>query len=137
MSVSLHYWAVPPSSGLFKRLQTDRAFLTLMGSLFCYGGGVFHFFDGLPAAEREDILQDVIDRHKKFLGPEPMARCLIEEFREEVERTRLSYAGVEQRRCSLEMTGSLIEGRVVQALDGVTTPRHSWAIESKMRRDGT
>ncbi len=117
MSVSLHYWAVPPSSALFKRLQTDRAFLTLMGSLFCYGGGVFHFFDGLSAAEREDILQDVIDRHQKFLGPEPMARCLIEEFREEVEQTRLSYAGVEQRRCSLEMTGSLIEERVVQALN--------------------
>jgi hypothetical protein len=116
MSVSLHYWAVPPSSGLFQRLQTDRAFLTLMGSLFCYGGGVFHFFDGLSAAERENILQDVINRHQKFLGPEPMARCLIEEFREEVERTRLSYAGVEQRRCSLEKTGTFIEERVVQAL---------------------
>jgi hypothetical protein len=45
-----------------------------------------------------------------------MARCLIEEFREEVERTRLSYAGVEQRRCSLEKTGTFIEERVAQAL---------------------
>jgi hypothetical protein len=119
MGVSLHYWAVPPSSGLFHRLQTDRAFLTLMGSLFCYGGGVFHFFDDLSAAEREDILRDVIDRHQKFLGPEPMARCLIEEFREEVERTRLSHPGVEQRGCSLEKTGVLVEERLSKALGHV------------------
>jgi hypothetical protein len=71
MGVSLHYWALPPSSGLFKRLQTDRAFLTLMGSLFCYGGGVFHFFDGLSATEREDILQDLMDRHQSSLALSP------------------------------------------------------------------
>jgi hypothetical protein len=119
MGVSLHYWAVPPSSGLFKRLQSDRAFLTLMGSLFCYGGGIFFFFDGLSGAEREDVLQDVIDRQQKVLGPEPMARRLIEEFREEVERTRLSHPGVEQRACSLEKTGFLVQERLSDALRNV------------------
>ena len=116
MGVSLHYWAIPPSSGLFKRLQTDSVFVTLMGGLFCYGGGIFFFFDDLSSAAREEILQDLINRQQKLLGPEPMARQLIEEFRQEVERTRLSYAGVEQRRCALEKTGSFIEERVVQAL---------------------
>jgi hypothetical protein len=113
--VSLHYWAVPPSSGLFKRLQSDRAFVTLMGSLFCYGGGIFFFFDDIAAAEREDILQEVISAQEKVLGPEPEARQLIEEFRLELERTRLAYPGVEHRRCSLEKTSFLVEERLSQA----------------------
>jgi hypothetical protein len=116
MGVSLHYWALPPSSGLFKRLQSDRAFLTLMGSLFCYGGGIFSFFDDLSAAERQDILQDVIHTQQKVLGPEPMARRLIDEFREEVERARLSHPGVERRACSLEKIGFLVQERLSEAL---------------------
>ena len=87
-----------------------------MGSLFCYGGGIFFFFDGLASAEREDILQDPINRQQKVLGPEPMARRLIEEFRQELEQARLSYAGVEHRRCSLEKTGVLVRERLSQAL---------------------
>ncbi len=119
MGVSLHYWAVPPSSGLFKRLQSDRAFVTLMGSLFCYGGGIFFFFDDIAAAEREDILQEVISAQEKVLGPEPEAWQLIEEFRLELERTRLAHPGVEHRRCSLEMTSFLVEERLSQALKHV------------------
>jgi hypothetical protein len=90
-----------------------------MGSLFCYGDGIFFFFDDLSAAEREDILRDVIHRQQKSLGPEPMARRLIEDFREEVERTRLSYPGVEQRACSLEKTGFLVQERLSEALRNV------------------
>ena len=78
--------------------------------------GIFFFFDDLSSSAREEILQDLINGQQKLLGPEPIARRLIEEFRQEVERTRLSYAGVEQRRCSLEKTGSLIEERLAQAL---------------------
>ena len=127
MGVSLHYWAVPPSSGLFKRLQSDRAFLTLMGSLFCYGGGIFFFFDCLSAAEREDVLQDVIDRQQEVIGPEPMARRLIEEFREEVERTRLAHPGVEQRACSLEKTGFLVQERLSETLRKVRDDASAFA----------
>jgi hypothetical protein len=119
MGVSLHYWAVPPSSGVFKRLQSDKAFLSLMGSLFCYGGGIFSFFDGLSAAEREDIVQDVISRQQKLLGPEPVARRMIEEFRQEVERARISHPGVAQRACSLEKTGFLVQERLSEALRNV------------------
>src|SRR5262245_20056770 len=116
MGVSLHYWSMPPSSVLFERLQTEGAFVTLMGGLFCYGSGIFFFFDDLSSAAREEILQNLINGQQKLLGPEPIARRLMEEFRQEGERTRLSYAGVEQRRCSLEKTGSLMEERLAQAL---------------------
>jgi hypothetical protein len=119
MGVSLHYWAVPPSSGLFKRLQTDRPSLALMGALFPHGSGIYFFFDGHSATEREDILQEVIDRHQRFLGPEATAMRVIEEFREEVGRTRLSHPGVERRGCSLEKTGFLVQERLSEALNQV------------------
>jgi hypothetical protein len=119
VGVSLHYWAVPPSSGLFKRLQRDRAFVTLMGSLFPYGRGVFFFFDEIAAPEREGILQEVISGQENVLGPQSEARRLIEEFRLELERTRLAYPGVEHRQCSLEKTSFLVEERLPQALKHV------------------
>jgi hypothetical protein len=116
VGVSLHYWAVPPSSGLFKRLQRDGAFVTLIRSLFPYGRGVLFFFDEIAAPEREDILQEVISGQENVLGPQSEARRLIEEFRLELERTRLAYPGVEHRQCSLEKTSFLVEERLSQAL---------------------
>jgi len=116
MGVSVHYWAVPPSSALFQRLERDKAFVTLMAALFPYGNGVFFFFNGLEADEREEILEDVIARAQKRLGPEPNARRLIEEFRQELERTRLEYPGVEHRCGSLEKTSHLVEERLREAL---------------------
>jgi hypothetical protein len=44
---------------------------------------------------------------------------LIEEFREEVERTRLSHPDVEQRACSLEKTGFLVQERLSETLRNV------------------
>ena len=114
MGVSLHYWAVPASSGLFQRLQTDGAFVSLMGCLFPYGSGIFTFFDGLAAAERDRILQDIVDRHQKVLGPESVSRRSIDEFRAEVEKTRSSNPSVEQRML-LEKTSFLVEERLLWA----------------------
>ena len=53
------------------------------------------------------------------LGPAPEAAGLIEEFRQELERTRQTYPGVELRRCSLEYTCFLIEKRLAEALKPV------------------
>ncbi len=116
MSVSTHYWSVPPASALFQRLQHDKAFVALMAALFPYGRGVFFFFDEIEAGERERILERAILERRSRLGPEPEARRTIEEFREELERTRLAYPGVEHRRCCLEYTCFLIEKRLAEAL---------------------
>jgi len=118
VGVSIHYWAVPPSSDLFRRLQSDRAFVTLMGTLFPHGSGVF-FFEEMAAAEREEILRAVIDDQQRHLGPEPEARRLIEEFRLELVRTRLAHPGIEQRCGFLEKTSFLIEERLTEALHKV------------------
>jgi len=117
MGVSIHYWAIPPSSTLFERLQSDTAFLALMGFLFPYGNGIFFFFEEIDADEREEILQDVID--SQALGPEPETRRRIDEFRLELDRTRRAYPGIEERCRSLEKTCFLIEERLREALKDV------------------
>jgi hypothetical protein len=114
MGVSIHYWAMPPSSSLFERLQTDPDFVTLISTVFPYGNGVFCFFDELDPEEREKILGDLIS--KRQLGDEQQARHVIDAFRREVERTRRAYAGIERRRTSLEKTFLVVEERTKEAL---------------------
>ena len=116
MGTSVYYWAVPPSSALFKRLERDKAFVTLMAALFHYGAGVFYFFDELEDDEREEILKSVIKHRQERLGPKREARRLIEEFRQELARTRLDYPGVARRRGSLDKTSFLVAERLTHAL---------------------
>jgi hypothetical protein len=114
VGVSIHYWAMPPSSSLFERLRTNQAFVTLMSTVFAYGNGVFCFFDELDPEEREEILGDLISTRQ--LGDEQQARRVIDEFRREVERTRRAYPGIERRRTSLEKTFLVVEERTKEAL---------------------
>lgn len=113
MGVSVHYWAVPPSSTLFRRLQTEKAFAALMGALFPYGCGIFYFFDEIDAEEREEILEDAIESRRDVLGSEAEAKRWINEFRLELEHTRSAYPGVERRTASLEKSSPLIEKRLL------------------------
>jgi hypothetical protein len=119
MGVSNYYWAVPPSSGIFTRLQTDEAFLGLMGVLFYRGSGMFHFFTELDDEEGEEILSDAVIRYANLFGPEPAARRLIEEFRHLVEETRLRHPGVERRRCTLDKTQGILLERLPTVLGHV------------------
>ena len=116
MGVSVHYWAIPPSSTLFRRLQREKSFATLMAALFPYGRGIFYFFDGVDPEEVEEILEEVIESRRDALGSDREARLLIDEFRQELDRTRLAHAGVEHRRTSLEKTSQLLQERLVQKL---------------------
>lgn len=100
MSVQFDYWAIPPSSTLFERLLTDKAFVNLMAALFPHGPSVFFFFDSLAPYECDEILGSIIESGR--LSDEAEARRLIDEFRLELERTRLANPGVGQRRYSLE-----------------------------------
>ena len=119
MGVSVYYWAVPPSSEIFKRLQTDEAFLGLMGVLFHHGSGMFHFFTELDDEEGEEILTDAVHRYARLFGPEPAARRLIEEFRHLVEETRRHHPGIERRRCTLNKTQRILLDRLPNVLGNV------------------
>jgi hypothetical protein len=112
MSTVVYYWAVPPSSELFRRLQNEKTFATLMGRIFRYG--VFNFLLGTPGDEfwargREDSLQWIIRERRDVLGPEDEARRWIEEFRLALDQTRSAYPGIEHRQCELWRAHSLQE----------------------------
>jgi hypothetical protein len=120
MGVSVHYWAIPPQSRLYARLQEDRAFNALMASLFPYGGGIFRFSEIEPEGV-EEILDDVVQRQRAALGPGPAARRRIAEFLAELERTRAEFPGIERRTAMLEKCSPEIEERLIRALQHVRT----------------
>jgi hypothetical protein len=117
IGVSVHYWAVPPSSDLFCRLQSEKALATLMAALFHYGCGIFYFFDEIDPDERQEILEEVIE--SQALGSDVEARRWIEDFRQELDRARSASPGVERRRTSLEKTSRLIEERLLRELQQI------------------
>jgi hypothetical protein len=116
MGVSIHYWAIPPQSTLFLRLQRDKAFTVLMAALFPYGSGIFRFFEekSIDPEEQEEILANTIERHGYALGTKAEARRWIDAFRAELEQTRSFYPGIEMRCASLEKTSALVEERLLQ-----------------------
>lgn len=113
MGTSLHYWSIPPESNLFKRLQNERPFASLMANLFSYGNGVFSFFDDIDPEEQEEILEGLVDGNEVKIET-------LQDFRRELDRTRSSNPGVEKRTTNLEKTSHLIEDRLLQELQ----PRH-------------
>lgn len=113
--VSVLYSAIPPKSTLYTYLQQEKAFNTLMVDLFPYGCGIFRFFE-IEHDEVEEILEWVIESHQDTLGSEPEARCWINEFQFELERTRNLYPGIEDRTALLEKSANEIEKRLVQEL---------------------
>jgi hypothetical protein len=114
MSVCVHYWAIPPNSRLYARLQEDRAFNVLMVSLFPYGCGVYQFYTIEPE-EKKEILDEIVERNHAALGSETEARQRIMEFLAELERTRVEFPGIERRAYMIENCSSEIEQRLTQA----------------------
>jgi hypothetical protein len=114
MGVCVHYWAIPPNSRLYARLQEDRAFNALMASLFPYGCGVYQFYT-IESEEAEEILDDVVERNRAALGSKTEARQRIAEFLAELERTRAQFPGIERRAYMIEKCSSDIEQRLTQA----------------------
>ncbi|NJL39967.1 MAG: hypothetical protein HC899_26840 [Leptolyngbyaceae cyanobacterium SM1_4_3] len=49
MSTAIFYSAIPPESGFYQRLQTERALMLLVERLFPYGNSIFCFFEIEPS----------------------------------------------------------------------------------------
>jgi hypothetical protein len=109
MGVSIHYWAIPPEGRLFSRLSNEKPFAFLMANLFHFGRGIFYFFDENELEEREEILDNVV-------GQDPEDRRWLDDFRRELDQTRLAYPGIERRTATLEKTSRLLEKRLVREL---------------------
>ena len=133
MSVQFDYLAIPPSSTLFQRLLTDKAFVYLMCALSVHGPSVFFFFDDIAPDERNEILGWINENRE--LGDEPEAKRLIDEFRLELERTRLAYPGIRQRRSSLEESVIPILVRTSEALRHVQDDAKKFVTELMTGRE--
>jgi len=115
MSVCIHYWAIPPQSTLYARLQEDRVFNVLMASFFTHDCGIYTFAD-LDPKEVEKVQEHITERNRAALGPKREARGRIGEFLAEVERTRIGFPGIERRTAMLEKCGPEIEEHLTDAL---------------------
>jgi hypothetical protein len=116
MGVSICYWALPPESSLFTRMQDEKPLAKLMTELFPYGNGVFNFFEDINPWDQIEILDNEIKRCPEVFCSTSEAQYWIEEYRLELDQTRLSYPGIENRNWTLERSCSLIEERLLAEL---------------------
>ena len=72
MSVSIQYSAIPPTSVLYKRLQTEKTF-AIVATLFSSSNGIFRFFEIEPV-EVKEILDEMIEEHQDIFGTEFRSR---------------------------------------------------------------
>ncbi|MEA5622594.1 hypothetical protein [Nostoc sp. UHCC 0251] len=136
MGVSVLYSAIPPSSTLYARLQSQKALSILVVSLFPYGCGIFRFFE-IDAEEINEILEDVIETHQETFGSELEADRVIAELRSELRLTRKAYPGIEDRTALLEKTSVEIGERLLQELSRRKFANADEIVEKLMFGDRT
>lgn len=115
MSSGILYSAIPPSSRLYLRLQSEKALSILVVSLFPYGGGIFRFLEIEPE-EIVEIIEDVIERNQDTFKSELEADGIVAELRSELTLTRQAFPGIEDRTAMLEKSSEEIEKRLSQEL---------------------
>ncbi len=113
--VDILYRAIPPSSDLYSRLQSDKAFATLLSWLFPYGNGIFCYFEDEPD-EIDEVLENVVEVYPKIFGSQVELDQVIAEFRSQLTLTRQAFPGIEDRTAMLEKSVDEIEQRLVQEL---------------------
>ena len=114
MGVCVHYFAMPPQSDLYKHLEKDIAFNSLMFDLMSYGRLLYRFSDIGPD-EAQEIIEDWLERYQSVLGSQP--EHTIDMFFSEVEKTRIKYPGIDKRVVMLEKSSFAIEESLSQILE--------------------
>ncbi len=115
MGCSILYSAIPPSSELYLRLQSEKALSILVASLFPYGCGIFRFFEIEPE-EIDEILENVVEVYPEVFESQLELDRVIAEFRSQLTLTRQAFLGIEARTAMLEKSADEIEQRLVQEL---------------------
>ena len=113
--VDILYSAIPPSSELYSRLQSQKALARLLVWLFPYGCGIFRFFEVEPD-EIYEILENVVEVYPDIFESKLELDRVIAEFRSQLTLTRQAFPGIEDRTAMLEKCVDEIEQRLVQEL---------------------
>lgn len=114
MSSSIHYWAIPPESALYKCLQEDAGYNTVMFYLLPYSADLYDF-RALGPTEAEEIIEDTLERSQPLLGENPSLK--IDAFFAEISKIRVNHPGIEHRRAMLEQCDTAIRCSLIQALE--------------------
>ena len=115
MGCSILYSAIPPTSSLYLRLQSEKALSILVASLFPYGCGIFCFFEIEPE-EIDEIIENVIEIHQEVFESKLEAERAIAELRSQLTLTRQAFPGIEDRTAMLEKSSEEIEKRLTLEL---------------------
>jgi hypothetical protein len=93
MGVCVRYWAMPPQSHFYARLQVDAAFNTLLANVYNCGSGIFRLSE-IDREELNEIIDDVGQRFHAALCSGAEAQMRIEAFLAELNRARAEFPGI-------------------------------------------
>ncbi len=136
MGCSILYSAIPPSSSLYLRLQSEKALSILVASLFPYGCGIFRFFEIEPE-EIDEILENVIEIHQEVFESKLEAERAIAELRSQLTLTRQAFPGIEDRTAMLEKSSEEIEKRLTLELSRKQVANAEEFVEKLLLGDRT
>ncbi len=113
--VFIRYSAIPPSSELYSRLQSEKALNFLVDFVFTDGGGIFRFFE-IDPQEIDDGFENVVRGYPKIFKSQLELDRVIADLRSLLTLTRQAFPGIEDRTATLEKSWQEIEERLVQKL---------------------
>src|SRR5262249_14228597 len=107
VSTHTYYQALPPRSGLFRKLRRDRDLSALYCQLTLLGPGPFHLSD-LDPSEVNDTLDWLAEEEEAF-GSRVRVDRTMDELRRELDRIMISHPGIERRAAYFEQVHNDIE----------------------------
>lgn len=113
--VFIRYSAIPPSSELYSRLQSEKALNFLVDFVFTDGGGIFRFFE-IDPEEIDDGFENIVRGYPKIFKSQLELERVIADLRSLLTLTRQTFPGIEDRTATLEKSWQEIEERLVQEL---------------------
>lgn len=113
--VSVLYSAIPPSSNLYSRLQSEKALNTLVCFILTDGFGIFDFFEIEPK-DIDETLENMLEVYPKIFESKLEVDRVVAELQSELTLTRQAFPGIEDRTAMLEKSSAEIEQRLVQEL---------------------
>lgn len=134
--VFIRYSAIPPSSELYSRLQSEKALNFLVDFVFTDGGGIFRYFE-IDPEEIDDSFENVVRGYPKIFKSQLELERVIADLRSLLTLTRQTFPGIEDRTATLEKSWQEIEERLVQELSRSQVANAKETVQQLLEGDRT
>lgn len=115
--VDMLYSAIPPSSELYSRLQSEKALnILLVDFLFPFSCAIFYVFEEVELREIDEALEGIIKMHPTIFKSKLELDWIVADLRSLLNFTCQTFPGIENRAARLEKSWQEIEQRLVQEL---------------------